>query len=147
MRRWTLLGSVPSVVAIALLLVFLWPSKDPLAGVETVAVQGPNWSDTPRAAVIESPFLRGLEITLGDKHITIVPGREQADAVLAVDEVRLGRIEVVIQDGQFKGSASATCTLTDLRTGAKHRMVFYLTVRNGTVEARLVPQKFWQIWR
>jgi hypothetical protein len=147
MRRWTILGSVLAVLAIAVVIVVLWPSKDPLAGVQTVAVQGPDWGKTPQATTIQTPFLHGLEITLGQKHVTIVPTREQADAVLAVDEVKLGRIELVIQNGEFRGSASATCTLTNVRTGEKHRMAFYLTVRNGTVDARLVPIRFWQVWR
>ena len=147
MRRWTILGGALAAVAIAIVIVVLWPTKDPLAGVQAVAVQGPDWGKTPQAGTIEAPFLQGLQITLGDKHVTIVPTREQADAVLAVDEVKLGRIELVLQNGEFRGSASATCTLTNVRTGERHRMAFYLTVRNGTVSARLVPIKFWQLWK
>jgi len=147
MRRWTVFGSVLAVVVIALLVVVFWPSKDPLAGVQTVAVQNPDWSKTPQGGIIETPFLHGLEITLSNKHITIVGRQDQADALLVVDEIKLGRIELVLQGGEFKGSLSATCTLTDLRSGQKHRMAFSLTLRNGVVEARLIPQRFWQIWR
>ncbi len=147
MGRWTVFGSVLAIVVIALLVVVFWPTKDPLAGVETVAVQGPDWGSTPQGGVIETPFLHGLEVTLSDKHITIVGQKDQADALLVVDEVKLGRIELVIAGGEFKGSLSATCTLTDLRSGLKHRMAFSLTLRNGVLEARLVPQKFWQIWK
>lgn len=135
------------MVGIALVAVIFWPTKDPLAGVETVAVQGPDWGKTPQGGAIETPFLHGLEISLGKRYITIVAGRDQADAVLAIDQIKLGRIELVIQNGEFRGSASATCTLTNLKTGEKHRMAFYLTVRNGTVEAKLVAAKFWQIWK
>lgn len=147
MRRWTVLGSVVAVLVIGILVVVLWPSGDPLAGVETVAIQGPDWGQTPQGAIVQGPFLHGLEITLQDHKITIVGQRDQADAVLVVKDVRLGRIELVIGQDGFKGRASASCTLTDLRTGRERRMDFYLTVENGTVEARLVPQKFWQVWK
>jgi len=147
MGRWTVFGSVLAIVVIALLVVVFWPTKDPLAGVQTVAVQNPDWSKTPQGGIIETPFLHGLEITLSDKHITIVGRQDQADALLVVDEIKLGRIELVLQGGEFKGNLSATCTLTDLRSGQKHRMAFSLTLRNGVVEARLIPQRFWQIWR
>lgn len=146
-RRFALTGSAVAIVAIGIAVVLLWPAGDPLAGVETVAVQGPNWGDSPQRGVIEGPFLRGLEVTLGDKRITIVGRADEADAILAIKEVKLGRIEVLIQGGEIRGRASATCTLTDLRTGEEHVMDFYLTLEKGSVEARLVARRFWQVWK
>ncbi len=146
-KTWEWILSGLAVVAIACLIIVLWPAGDPLAGVESVAVTPPDWGGTPRGAAVQGPFLRELELTLGDKNITIVADPAQADAVLVVKRVDLGRIAFRIDEGGITGRATAACVLTDQRTGERHLMDFSLTVRNGEVRARLVPRRFWEVWK
>ncbi len=136
-----------AVIAIAILIVVFWPTGDPLAGVETVAIQSPNWGEEPQGDVIQGPFIDGLQVTLGEKNITIVGSIDEADAILAVRDIKVGRIEVLIQEGRVRGKVSATCTLTDLRSGQERLMDFYLNLEDGTIEAELVARKFWQVWK
>ncbi len=146
-KTWAITGSVVAVIAIAVLIVVFWPTGDPLAGVDTVAIQSPNWGEEPQGDIIQGPFIDGLQVTLGKKDITIVGNVDQADAILAVKDIKVGRIEVLIQEGRFRGKVSATCTLTDLRSGQERLMDFYLTLNNETVVAKLVARKFWQVWK
>ena len=138
---------VLAIVVVAALIVILWPAGDPLAGVQAVAVEPPDWQSAPQRDVIEDPFTQGLEIAFGNRHITIVPDRRQADAVLVVKEIQVGTIEFSFEQGRLKGRATAVCTLTDVKTGRTHVMDFRLTIDNGNVEARLTPRRFWQAWR
>ena len=135
------------VIAIAILIVVFWPTGDPLAGVETVAIQSPNWGEEPQGDIIQGPFFDGLQVTLGEKDITVVGNVDEADAILAVRDIKVGRIEVLIQEGRVRGKVSATCTLTDLRSGQERLMDFYLNLEDGTIEAELVARKFWQVWK
>jgi hypothetical protein len=144
-RRWTI--AIPAVLVIAILVIVFWPTGNPFAGVEAVAVQSPDWGATPRGEVIQGPFIEGLNVTLGEKNITIVGDLKKADAVLAIKDVKLGKIEVLIEGGQIKGQASATCILTNLKNGEEYLMDFYLTLVDGEVEAKLVTRKFWQFWK
>lgn len=146
-KTWAITGSVVAVIAIAILIVVFWPTGDPLAGVETVAIQSPNWGEEPQGDVIQGPFIDGLQVTLGEKNITIVGSIDEADAILAVRDIKVGRIEVLIQEGRVRGKVSATCTLTDLRSGQERLMDFYLNLEDGTIEAELVARKFWQVWK
>jgi len=146
-KTWKWILSGLAVVVIACVIVVMWPAGDPLAGVESVAVAPPDWSDSPQGGAVRGPFLQGLEVTLEDRDIRIVGSADQADAVLAVEEVRLGRIDVRIDQGGITGRATAVCVLTDQRTGERHFMDFTLTVRNGEVRARLVPRRFWEVWK
>ena len=146
-RIWAITGSVVAVIAIAVLVVVFWPTGDPLAGVETVAIQSPNWGEEPQGEIIQGPFVDGLQLILGDKNITVVGSVDEADVILAVKDIRVGRIEVLIQEGSIRGKVSATCTLTDLRSGRERLMDFYLTLADETVEAKLVARKFWQVWK
>lgn len=143
--RW-LVGTL-AVLVIAVLAVVFWPTEDPFAGVKMVAIESPNWGESPRGEIIRGPFTDGLEITLGEKNITIVGNLEEADARLAIRDLRLGKIELLIEGGRVKGKASATCILTNLKNGEEYIMDFYLTLENGEVEARLVTRKFWQFWK
>ena len=136
-----------AVIAIAVLIVVFWPTGDPLAGVETVAIQSPNWGEEPQGDIIQGPFIDGLQVTLGEKDITIVGNIDEADVILAVRDIKVGRIEVLIQEGRVRGKVSATCTLTDLRSGQERLMDFYLNLEDGTIEAELVARKFWQVWK
>jgi len=146
-NKWTRLGGTLAVVAIAALIVAFWPSGDPLAGVETVAVQSPDWGATPQGEIIQGPFFNGLKIILEDRNITIVGNVDEADAVLAIKEIKVETIEILFHEGGIKAEASATCVLTDLKSGEKEILDFYLTIGNRTVEAKLVPRRFWQFWR
>lgn len=144
-RRW-IISSI-AVLVLGILAVVLWPTGDPFAGVETVAIRSPDWGEEPKGEVIQGPFIDGLKVTLGEKNIAIVGSVDQADAVLAVKEIRLDRIELLIEGGRLKGRASATCLLKNLETGQEYLMDFYLTLEDDQLEARLVTRKFWQLWK
>lgn len=143
--KWSLVGL--AVVVIACVIVVLWPAGDPLAGVQSVAVTPPDWGASPRDAAVQGPFLRELEVVLGGKNVRIVADPAQADAVLVVKRVNLGRIELRIDSGGISGTATARCELTDQRTGRGYLMDFTLTMRNGEIRARLTPKRFWQVWK
>jgi hypothetical protein len=146
-KTWKRILAGLAVVLIACVIVVLWPTGDPLAGVQSVAIVPPEWSDSPQGAAVRKPFLQGLEVTLENRNITIVGDTSAADAVLAVEHVRLGRIDVRIDEGGIVGRATASCVLTDLRSGQRRLMDFTLTVKNGDVRARLVPRRFWEVWK
>lgn len=143
--RWVLVTLV--VVIVAILVVFLWPTGDPFAGIETVAIQGPDWGRWPQGELIRGPFLEGLEIFLNGRKIRIVGDVGQADAVLAIRGLNLGKIELTIEAGKVRGRASATCVLTNLKTSEEYLMDFYLTLEDGELEARLVTRRFWEFWK
>ena len=144
-RRWMV--AIPAVLVIAVLAVVLWPTGDPFAGVERVAIEAPDWGETPRGELVQGPFIEGLKITLGERNITIVGDLGEADAVLAIKEVKLVKLEVLIAEGEIRGRLSATCILRNLKTGEEYLMDFYLTLENSRVEAKLVTRKFWEFWR
>ena len=148
-RNWRFVVLGGAAVAIVILVVVFWPAWDPLAGVETVALKSPNFEEAPQGEIIQGPFIEGLELTLGEKRITIVGSVDEADAVLEITDIaiNLGDIEIRIGESGISGKASAVCTLTDLRTGEEHIMDFYLTLKNGTVQARLVVRRFWEFWK
>ncbi|MGQ9478038.1 MAG: hypothetical protein ACUVRH_06080, partial [Candidatus Bipolaricaulia bacterium] len=141
-----LLGTL-AVLAAAILVVILWPTGDPFAGVETVAIQGPDWGKAPQDEMIHGPLIAGLEITLDERKIRIVGDPTQADAVLAIKEIKVGKIEVSLEGGKVQGRASATCVLTNLKDGREYIMDFYLTLEEGRLEARLVARRSWEFWK
>lgn len=143
----TWIPAVLAVVIAAILVVILWPTGDPFAGVETVAIQGPDWGRSSQDELLRGPFIEGLEITLDEKNIKIVGNVNEADAVLAIRDLKLGKIELTIESGKVRGRASATCVLTNLKTNEEYVMDFYLTLENGKLEARLETRKFWQFWK
>ena len=142
---WIALWLIGLVVTAVLVIVF-WPTPDPLAGVETVALR---LGDDPESENIGSWFEDKLKIVLNDRNITIVADESQADAVLAVDDItlNLGDVEFSFSGGQFHGRAHAVCALTDARTGERHLMDFYLRFEDERVSAKLNPRKFWQFWK
>jgi len=141
MRTRARIGLV-ALVATALLVILLWPAPDPLAGVTTVAVRPPDWEG--RDPALRAPFLDGLSVTLGGKNVRLVADPAAADAVLAVQDIRVDSIELRLQSGELTGRMSATCLLTDVRTGRTHAMDFRLELRDGTVRATLTPRRWWQ---
>jgi len=78
--------SAVAVVLVAAAVVLLWPASDPLAHVQTVAVQMSGSSNTtPTDSSQKPPLVRGLEVALGDHHIRIVTDPEAADAVIDIE--------------------------------------------------------------
>jgi hypothetical protein len=75
----------------------------------------------------------------------LVPGFVK-NVAFAIEEIKLGKLEVLIAEGEIRGELSATCILTNLKTGEEYTLDFYLTLEDGEVEARLVTRKFWQFW-
>lgn len=143
MRRRTWIG-VGMVIAVTVLLVLvLWPPPDPLAGVTTVAIQPPDWEG--RDPTLRAPFLDGLSVTLGTKDVRLVADPTAADAVLAVQDVRVDSVVLRLDSGVLTGRLSATCLLTDRRTGRTQAMDFRLELRDGTVRATLTPRRWWQL--
>ena len=145
MRARTWIGVAVVIVVTALLVVILWPTPDPLANVETVAIRPPDWERTDQA--LWAPFMDGLTVSLGAKDVRIVTDANEADAVLVVRDVRVDSVELRLDSGEIIGRMSATCALTELRTGRTRVMDFRLDLRNGTVRATLTPRKFWQFWK
>lgn len=138
------IGTAPLVIVAGVLAVVLWPAPDPLAGVNTVAILLPDWERDPADRAVQGPFMDGLTVTLNKRNVRIVADAGAADAVLAVQEVRVDSIELRLDSGQLRGRMSAACVLTDLRTGRTHRMDLQLQLGDGTVRATLRARRFWE---
>ncbi len=145
MKQRTWIGGGLAAVAIAVVVILLWPAADPLAGVETVAVRVGDEPSSSGGIDFESE----LHVILGDRDIRIVSDEATADVVLSLTDLRvnLGDVEFSLTDGRLSGRASAECVLTDVRTGAVHTMDFNLRIEDGEVSAELVPRKFWHFWK
>jgi len=141
-RTWIWGGLAAAVIAIVVIV--LWPAPDPLADAETVAIRV---GDEPAPAAVD--FESELRVVLGDRDIRIVSDEASADILLSLTDLRvnLGDIEISLSEGRWSGRASAECVLTDVRTGDVHTMDFILRIENDAVSARLVPRKFWQVWK
>jgi len=137
--------AVVGVTMMVIAAVLLWPPRDPLAGVESVAIRVGDVP--PRQSDVQ--FTEELGIVLDDRDIRIVSDESSADVVLTLDDFRvnLGDIEISLTEGSIRGSASAQCTLTDLETGAVHVMDFRLVFENGEARASLRARRFWQFWK
>ena len=145
--KWTRVGGAIAVGAVAAVIVVFWPGGDRLAGVETIAVESFDRREAPPGEIIQGAFCSGLNVVLESRNIAIVVDVDEADAILVIKEIKLDKIEVLINEGGVKGRARATCVLIDLKAGEETVLDFYLTVENGTVEAKLVPRRFWQVWK
>lgn len=144
-KSWRVAMLVILGLAVVVAAVLLWPAPDPLADVETVAVRvGAVDGSTPRV-----DFEHELLVVLGERDIRIVSDETTADVVLSLTDltVNLGDIEFSFSNGEFRGRASAICTLVDVRTGMSHVMDFHIRVENDRVQAELVPRKFWEFWK
>ncbi|QAA76593.1 MAG: hypothetical protein BIP78_0827 [Candidatus Bipolaricaulis sibiricus] len=136
---------IAAVIVVTLLVIVLWPPPDPLARVDTVAIRPPQWERTDPS--VRGPFMDGLTVTLNERNVRIVADASAADAVLVVEEVRVDSIEVRLDSGQLRARLSATCVLTELKTGTRHQMDFRLELRDGTVRATLTARRFWEFWK
>ena len=146
MRKRTSIG-IAAVLVVTALIIVLWPAPDPLARVDTVAIRPPDWERDPANQAVRGPFMDGLTVTLNQRNVRIVADAGAADAVLVVQDVRVGSIEIRLDSGQLRARMSATCVLTEVRTGKTQVMDFTLEIRDGTVRASLVARKFWQFWK
>ena len=145
MKKRTWIWGSLAAVAVAIVVIVLWPAADPLAGVETVAVRVGDDPAPSNGVDFESE----LRVILGDRNIQILSDEASADVILSLTDLRvnLGDIEISLSEGRLSGRASAECVLTDVRTGAVHTMDFNVRLEDGSVSAELVPRKFWQIWK
>ncbi len=141
--RW-ILGGVALLVA-AIVAVVLWPAQDPLAEAERVALLIGDSPPLPGFVDFESE----LRVVLSDRDIRIVSEEAGADIVLVLTELTVDgeNLELSLTEGALTGRASAECILTEVETGRVHRMDFHLEIADGTVRARLVPRRFWQVWK
>lgn len=135
------------MLVVVILVIVFWPTPSPFAGIDTVAVQSPNWGQAPKGEVIKGPFIEGLEVTLGEENITIVGNLDEADALLAITEIKTGKIEVRLEEGQITGLITATCILTNLDNGKYYTLDFYLTFGDGEPRSRLKVRRFWEFWK
>ncbi|HAZ30600.1 TPA: hypothetical protein DCY65_03400 [Candidatus Acetothermia bacterium] len=147
MRRKSWTTAVVVVIATVLFVAILWPPEDPLSNVRTVAIHPPNWQQTDSGQTIRVPFMDGLTVTLGRRDVRIVRDPQTADAVLVVDHVRVEGFDLRLDSGQLTGRLSATCVLTDLRTGDTRVMDFTLELRRGELRATFAARPFWQFWK
>jgi len=141
--RWMTGLSVILVAAILALL--LWPTPDPLAGVDTVAIRVGNDAGSSQAFDFETE----LGLVLSGRNIRVVSDESAADLVLSLDDFRvnLGDIEISLTDGTLRGRATAICVVTDVRTGESHTMDFVIQIEDGNVNAELHGRKFWEFWK
>jgi len=141
--RWIV--SAIAVVAIAVVVIVLWPAPDPLAGVETVAVR--IGQEAPGAGGVD--FEHELRVILGDRDIRIVSDEGSADVVLELTDlvVNLGDVEISLTDGGLRGRGNAICVLRDVATGRTHVMDLVVRFDRDGVRADLVARKFWEVWK
>lgn len=124
----------------------LWPAGDPLAGAEVVAIS-PSEAGFPDEIPARSVLIQGLTLILTERRITVVEQPEEADLLLEISEVRLEELELRLDEEGLRGRLSATCRLTDLRSGETHRLRLRVTLEDGLLRAELVAKRPWQFWR
>lgn len=140
-RSWVLTLGAIALLAIGTLL--LWPTSDPLANVQTVALQLPGQQGQPATATgsKQPPLARGLEVALGERHIRIITDPEAADALISIEfdqaNIRLDKNGI---------QATARCIITK-KNGQRGVLLLTLTVDQQGIHARLVQPKSWQFWR
>jgi len=141
-RSWVLtLGGIVLLLIGALL---LWPTSDPLANVQTVALQLPGQQSQPAAEKTGSeqpPLARGLKVALGERHIRIITDPEAADALISVE---FDQADIHLDQNGIQ--ATARCIITK-KNGQRGVLLLTLTVDQQGIHARLVQPKSWQFWR
>ena len=146
-RAWKVALSVLGVLAVAVVVIVLWPAPDPLQGADTVYVRfagaeaGGNASDEQAR--------EGLVFALGTRDLTIVSDPAAADVLLEVQNVsvNLGDIELSLSNGAFAGRIAAECRITDLATGKAYTMDLSVRFDAQGVTADLTARKFWMFWK
>ncbi len=127
---------VAGVLMVAALVVVLWPS-DPLAGVETVAIAGPD----AMAPALTSKVFDGLEIALGERRIRIVANASEADAVITLEPQEA---DIRINEQGFFARVRCLVTRDD---GRQQVMYLYVTLDDQGLKARLESRKFFEFWK
>ena len=138
--RWGV--SVVAVVLVAAAVVLLWPPSDPLAHVQTVAVQMSGKSSTDQTGNSQQPpLVRGLEVALGDHKIRIVTDPEAADAVIAIE---FDAADIHLDKNGIQ--ATARCIVTK-KSGDSGVLFLNLNVDQTGIHATLTQRKFWEFWK
>lgn len=138
--RWGV--TVVAVVLVAVAVVLLWPPSDPLAHVQTVAVQTSGKSRTDQADNSQQPpLVRGLEVALGDHHIRIVTDPEAADAVIAIE---FDAADIHLDKNGIQ--ATARCIVTK-KNGDSGVLFLNLNVDQTGIHATLIQRRFWEFWK
>ncbi|OGF54924.1 MAG: hypothetical protein A2Z21_08265 [Candidatus Fraserbacteria bacterium RBG_16_55_9] len=130
-------GILLGVLAITAAIIVLWPAQDPLAGVQTVAITGPD-GQKPGLA---SEILSGLQIALDDHHIQIVAETSEADAVVMIEPKA---VDMRIDEQGFRARIRCLVTRED---GRQYEMDLYITADGTGVTAKLESHKFWELWK
>ena len=131
------IGILLGVLVIAVAIVTLWPSPDPLAGVQTVAITGPD-GQKPGLA---SQVFQGLEIALGEHNIKIVANTSEADAIFTIEPQAA---DVRIDEQGFRARVQCLVTRDD---GSKYGMDLYITADAQGISAKLESRRFWEFWK
>ncbi len=123
------------VLVLVLLAIFFWPTPDPFAGVEKVALARPKGGtlDLPRGV------LDGLEVALGERRIVIVSDPAQADAVITIEPQSA---EIRIDEQGLR--ARVRCLLT--KDGQRYVLDLYVTLDEDGLRAKLVTKRPWELW-
>lgn len=134
--------TVLAVVLVAVAAVLLWPASDPLANVQTVAIQPLGNNAKPSAdSSQQPPLVRGLEVALDDHHIRIVTDPEAADAVIAVE---FDTADIHLDKSGIQATARLTVTK---KNGERGVLFLNLNVDQDGIHAYLIQRKFWEFWK
>jgi len=146
-RAWKVALSVLGIVAVAAVVIVLWPAPDPLRDSDTVYVRFAGSSDGSNPS--DEQAREGLVFALGMRNLTIVSDPAAADVVLEVQDVlvNLGDIELSLSNGGFAGRIAAECRITDLATGREYTMDLSVRFDAQGVTANLTARKFWMFWK
>lgn len=128
---------IAGVLVVAVAIVLLWPASDPLAGVETVSIAGPDGQKLGLA----SEILEGLEIALDEHRIRIVANTSEADAIITLEPQAA---DIRIDEAGFR--ASIRCLVTR-ENGQQQVMYLNVTVNEQGLRAKLETRKFWEFWK
>jgi len=132
------LGTIVLILALAAVGLVLWPAPNPLAGIETVAIE-----DNPGPL---SELINGSQITLGNNEIRLVNNASDADAVITFIEVKGG-------SGSFELSSESGLrveshfVLEVEKNGERSLMDLYVRLENGDFTTQLVGRKFYEVWK
>jgi len=133
--------TVGVIVLIAVVVLLLWPPSDPLANVQTVAIQPLSNNPPPADTSQQPPLVRGLEIALNDRHIRIVTDPDAADAVIAIE---FDKADIHLDKNGIQATARAIITK---KNGERGVLFLTLNVDQAGIHANFVEHKFWEFWK
>jgi len=123
------------VLGVALLAALFWPTPDPFANVETVALASPEG----RPLDLPGQVLDGLELALGERRIVIVSDPEQADAVITIEPQSA---EIRIDEQGLRARVRGLLT----KDGQRYVLDLYVTLDEEGLRAKLVTKRPWELW-